>query len=61
VLAKLGAIVTDRGGRLSHAAIVAREAGVPAVVGTEIATKAIRDGVLVVVDGTRGVVSILER
>ncbi len=39
-----GAIVTDHGGRTCHAAIVARELGVPAVVGTESATTALRTG-----------------
>ena len=57
VLPLLGAIVTDRGGLLSHAAIVAREFGIPAVVGTEDATTKIRDGALVLVDGTTGQVT----
>ena len=39
-----GAIVTDRGGRTCHAAIVARELGVPAVVGTEAATTTLQTG-----------------
>jgi pyruvate,water dikinase len=49
-------IVTDEGGMTSHAAIVARELGVPAVLGTSNATDAIEDGDLVTVDGDRGVV-----
>lgn len=53
------AIVTDIGSRLSHAAIVARELGIPAVVGTEIATKKLKDGDIVVVDGSKGVVHLL--
>ena len=53
---KASAIVTDRGGILSHPAIVARELGIPAVVGTLEATKLLRDGMKVVVDGTKGIV-----
>ncbi|MEK7618213.1 MAG: PEP-utilizing enzyme [Patescibacteria group bacterium] len=53
------AIVTDVGSRLSHAAIVARELGIPAVVGTENATKVLKDGDIVVVDGSKGVVHLL--
>jgi pyruvate,water dikinase len=59
VLPMLGAIVTDRGGALSHAAIVAREYGIPGVVGTREATATIRDGDRVRVDGTNGEVTIL--
>jgi len=49
-----GAIVTDLGGMLSHAAIVSRELGIPAVVGTKIATKEIKDGTKIEVDATNG-------
>lgn len=59
VLPLLGAIVTDRGGQLSHAAIVAREFGIPAVVGTRDATSTIPDGATVQVDGTAGEVRIV--
>ncbi|MDP6606348.1 MAG: PEP-utilizing enzyme [Dehalococcoidia bacterium] len=55
-----GALVTDAGGALSHCAIVAREYGIPAVVGTGNATTAIPDGALVEVDGVAGVVRIVE-
>lgn len=55
------AIVTDRGGLLCHAAIVAREFGIPCVLGTEHATRSLQDGDLVEVDATTGTVSILER
>jgi pyruvate,water dikinase len=48
------AIVTDSGGRTSHAAIVSRELGVPAVVGTVKATKTIKNGEIVTVNGTTG-------
>lgn len=52
------AIVTDRGGRTSHAAIVSRELGIACVVGTGNATKKLKDGMVVTVDGVRGVVYI---
>jgi len=48
------AIVTDSGGRTSHAAIVSRELGVPAVVGTVKATKTIKTGEIITVNGTTG-------
>ncbi len=53
---KSAAIVTDEGGLTCHAAIVSRELGVPAVVGTKNATKVLKDGMLVTVDGERGIV-----
>jgi pyruvate,water dikinase len=59
VLPMLGAIVTDRGGQLCHAAIVAREYGIPGIVGTREATAKIQDGARVRVDGTTGEVTIL--
>jgi pyruvate,water dikinase len=59
LLPLLGGIVTDNGGLLSHAAIVAREYGIPGVVGTREATERIADGVLVEVDGNTGAVNIL--
>lgn len=59
ILPLLGAIVTDRGGALSHAAIVSREFGIPAVVGTGTATAALRDGQRVRVDGDTGLVTPL--
>ena len=55
----VGALITNEGGILSHPAIIAREFGIPAVVGTREATARIPDGALIEVDGTRGVVSIL--
>ena len=61
VLPLLGAIVTDRGGQLSHAAIVAREYGIPGVVGTRDATSTIPDGARVRVDGSNGEVHVLGR
>ncbi|UXD21651.1 phosphoenolpyruvate synthase [Ignicoccus pacificus DSM 13166] len=56
LMRKASAIVTDEGGMTSHAAIVSRELGIPAVVGTKEATKKIQSGMVVTVDGYRGVV-----
>src|SRR4030042_3147670 len=50
------AIVTDKGGLTSHAAIVSRELGVPCVVGTNDATKKLKESLIVSVDGSRGLV-----
>jgi len=58
LLPLLGAIVTDSGGLLSHSAIVAREYGIPGVVGTREATDRIPDGALVRVDGDAGEVTV---
>jgi len=55
------AVVVDIGGLLSHAAIVAREMGIPCVINTRHARQTIRTGDLVRVDGDRGVVEVLER
>lgn len=59
LLPLLGAIVTDCGGVLCHAAIVAREFGIPGVVGTGNATSRIADGMRIIVNGERGTVEIL--
>ena len=59
LLPLLGAIVTDSGGLLSHSAIVAREYGIPGVVGTREATGRIADGTRVRVDGDAGEVAVL--
>ena len=59
LLPLLGAIVTDSGGLLSHSAIVAREYGIPGVVGTREATDRIADGTRVRVDGNEGEVTVL--
>jgi phosphohistidine swiveling domain-containing protein len=58
LLPLLGAIVTDSGGLLSHSAIVAREYGIPGVVGTRDATDRIPDGTVVRVDGDAGEVTV---
>ena len=59
LLPLLSGIVTDRGGTLSHAALVAREYGIPAVVGTGNATELIRDGMRVRIDGASGTVEVI--
>jgi phosphohistidine swiveling domain-containing protein len=60
IFTKIRAVVTDIGGVMSHAAIVCREYGLPAVVGTGRATSQIRTGQTVRVDGSAGTVTILE-
>jgi len=59
LLPKLGAIVTDHGGALSHAAIIAREFGLPAVVGTSKATQTFHDGQRLRVNADDGTVTLL--
>jgi pyruvate, water dikinase len=60
IFQKISGAVSDIGGSMSHAAIVAREFGLPAVVGTGSATSRIKDGQRIRVDGGRGVVTILQ-
>ncbi len=60
VFARIKATVTDSGGMMSHAAIVCREYGLPAVTGTGVATKKIRTGMNIRVDGNEGTVTILD-
>ncbi|MEA2279699.1 MAG: pyruvate, water dikinase [Solirubrobacteraceae bacterium] len=60
VFSRIGAAVSDVGGIMAHTAIVSREYGLPAVVGTGFATQRIRTGQLIEVDGDRGVVRLLE-
>jgi len=60
IFRKISAAVSDIGGSMSHAAIVAREYGLPAVVGTGTATRRIRDGQRIRVDGGRGIVTLLD-
>src|SRR5580698_2332950 len=59
IFGKIAAAVSDIGGSMSHAAIVAREYGLPAVVGTGNGTSRIKDGQRIRVDGGRGIVTIL--
>ncbi|MFF2655041.1 PEP/pyruvate-binding domain-containing protein [Streptomyces sp. NPDC058045] len=60
VFPSIGALVTDVGGALSHAAIIAREYGVPATLATGNGTEVLTDGMLVTVDGAAGTVEVLE-
>jgi pyruvate,water dikinase len=60
IFGRVSAAVADIGGVMSHAAIVAREYGLPAVVGTGLGTQRIRTGQRIRVDGNRGVVELLE-
>jgi pyruvate,water dikinase len=60
LFAMASAIVTDIGGPLSHSSIVAREYGIPAVLGTGIATRRIRSGQIITVDGSAGTVTCLQ-
>ena len=59
LFASIAAVVTDAGGVLSHAGIVAREYNIPAVLGTGRATSDIKDGQQVEVDGDAGVVRVI--
>ena len=58
---KAGAIVTDIGGMLCHAAIVSREIDKPCIIGTKFATQVLKDGDLVEVDADNGIVRILQK
>ena len=60
IFPKLSGIVTDVGATLSHAAIVARELGIPAVVNCGVATERLHTGDRVRIDGTQGTVEIIE-
>jgi len=53
---RASAIVTDKGGQTSHAAIVSRELGIPAVVGAKISTKVLKEDQVVTVNGSTGIV-----
>lgn len=61
LIAKSSAVVTDEGGILCHAAIVAREMKKPCIIGTKIATKVLKDGQLVEVDANKGLVKIIKK
>ncbi|MFH1053980.1 MAG: PEP-utilizing enzyme [Candidatus Woesearchaeota archaeon] len=60
LMQKAAAIVTDIGGLLSHAALISRELGKPCIVGTEIATRVLKDGDIVEVDAENGIVRRVE-
>ena len=57
---KIGGLVTDAGGFAAHPAVLAREYEIPAVVGTSVATQRINTGDRIRVDGSAGVVTVLE-
>jgi len=61
LMLKAKAIVTDTGGLLCHAAIIAREMKKPCIIGTKIATQVLKDGDLVEVDANKGIVKITRR
>ena len=60
LFASASGIVTDIGGPLSHSSIVARECGIPAVMATHTATRSIKNGQMITVDGSEGTVTIDE-
>ena len=61
IMDRASAIVTNEGGILSHAAILSRELEIPCIVGTDLATKVLRDGDIIEVDADNGVVNLIER
>ena len=60
IMKKAAAFVTEEGGVTSHAAIVARELGIPCIIGTQVATKLLKDGDMIEVDADKGVVRIVK-
>ena len=60
LFAMASGVVTDIGGPMGHGSIVAREYGIPAVMGTGVATKRIRSGQMITVDGSEGIVVLDE-
>ncbi len=61
IMKKSLAIITDEGGLSCHAAIMSRELNIPCIIGTKIATKVLKDGMMVEVDAERGIVRILKK
>ena len=61
IASKSGAIVTDEGGMLSHAAVISREFKIPCIVGTHFGTEIFKDGDLVEVDANKGIVKIIKK
>lgn len=61
VLARVGGVVTEVGGLLSHAAVIGREYGIPAILNLIDATKLIQDGDLIKINGKTGIVEVLEK
>jgi pyruvate,water dikinase len=60
LFAMAAGVVTDIGGPLSHGSIVAREYGIPAVLGTGVATRRIHSGQVITVDGDAGIVALAD-
>ena len=60
LFATASAVVTELGGVLSHAAVVAREYRLPAIVGVRLAMTTLRDGQMLEVDGNAGVVRVID-
>lgn len=61
LLARVGGLIVEVGGSLSHGAIIAREYGIPAVMDVHHATQLLRDNQRVLIDGAQGIIEILER
>ncbi|MBI2548712.1 hypothetical protein HYW21_05165 [Candidatus Woesearchaeota archaeon] len=61
LMKKAAAIITDEGGITCHAAVIARELNVPCIIGTQIATKVLKDGMVVSVDADKGIIKITEQ
>ena len=61
MIQKSGAVVTDEGGMMCHAAIIARELHKPCIIGTKIATSIINTGDLVEIDANKGTIRILKK
>jgi pyruvate,water dikinase len=59
IMKKALAIITDEGGMLCHAAIVAREMKKPCIIDTKIATKVLKEGMMVEVDANRGIIKVI--
>ena len=57
----LAPIVTNEGGATSHAAVICREFGIPCIVGTKIATKVLKDDMLIEVDANNNVIKIIKQ
>lgn len=61
LMKKAAAVVTNEGGITCHAAIVSRELGIPCIIGTKIATKVLKEGDIVEVDGNKGIIRRLKK
>ncbi|MBI2548713.1 hypothetical protein HYW21_05170 [Candidatus Woesearchaeota archaeon] len=60
LMKKAAAIITDEGGITCHAAVIARELNVPCIIGTQVATKVLKDGMQVEVDATKGIITVIQ-